>query len=573
MIRSRKGGIVLAIVAVTTALLLIACPEPSTGNSAPAFSSTTQTISTANTMAGETVGTANAATDADSGDTLTYKLSGDDASNFAISSARVITVATGKTLMVGESYEVTVTANDGTADSSNTLTITITVTSGTGGTNTAPTFGSTPTQTISTANTVVGETVGTATAATDADSGDTLTYTLGGTDASNFSIDASTRVITVATALMVGQSYEVTVTANDGTEDSSNMLAITITVTANTAPTFGSTPTQTISTANTMAGETVGTANAATDENSGDELTYTLGGTDASDFSIDMSTRVITVATGTTLTVGSYEVTVTANDGTEPSSDMLTITITVTSGTGGTNTAPTFGSTLTQTITTANTVAGSTVGTANAATDADSGDTLTYTLGGTDAGRFAISNERVITVATALTAGSYEVTVTANDGTENSSDMLTITITVTGPTVSGRVAIGAAVEGAMVTALCGTTATAAAETNSDGVYNIPLDDLDNDDCDDVVRVQAEFNVNGVSRTLYSLSTVAEDSDGDIVANVTPQSDVLLRGALAKVFDEGTDLGISVVSSSDLFEAGFELESIPDASAEESRRGV
>ncbi len=282
-------------------------------------------------------------------------------------------------------------------------------------------------------------------------------------------------------------------------------------------------------------------------------------------FSIDASTRVITVAAETTLTVGqSYEVTVTANDGTANSSDMLTITIDVTSGTGGTNTAPTFGSTLTQTITTANTVVGETVGTATAATDAES-DTLTYTLGGTDAGRFAISNERVITVATALTAGSYEVTVTANDGTENSSDMLTITITVTGSTVSGRVAIGAVIEDAMVTALCGTTATAA-ETNSDGVYNIPLDDLDNDDCDDVVRVQAEFNVNGVSRTLYSLSTVAEDSDGDIVANVTPQSDVLLRGALAKVFDEGT-LGNIVESSSDLFEAGFELENIPDTSAE------
>ncbi len=146
MIRSRKGGIVLAIVAVTTALLLIACPEPSTGNSAPAFSSTTQTIRTDNTAAGSTVGTATAATDADSGDTLTYKLSGTDASNFAISSARVITVATGKTLVPGESYTVTVTANDGTADSSNTLTITITVTSGTGGANTAPTFGSTLTQ-------------------------------------------------------------------------------------------------------------------------------------------------------------------------------------------------------------------------------------------------------------------------------------------------------------------------------------------------------------------------------------------------------------------------------------------
>ena len=77
---------------------------------------------------------------------------------------------------------------------------------------------------------------------------------------------------------------------------------------------------------------------------------------------------------------------------------------------------------------------GTNVGAPVTATDADQGDTLTYTLGGADAGSFSInSSTGQIQTARVLdeeTDSSYTVTVTANDGTTD-SDPVTVNIRVT----------------------------------------------------------------------------------------------------------------------------------------------
>ena len=68
-------------------------------------------------------------------------------------------------------------------------------------------------------------------AATDADVGDTLTYSMEGTDAASFTFDASTRQIKTLLALdvEVKASYSVTIKVSDGTD--SDTVAVTITVT------------------------------------------------------------------------------------------------------------------------------------------------------------------------------------------------------------------------------------------------------------------------------------------------------------------------------------------------------
>ena len=96
-------------------------------------------------------------------------------------------------------------------------------------TNTAPVFtdGTSTTRTIS-ENTAAGVNIGAAIAATDADN-DTLTYTLGGTDAASFSINSSTGQLQTKAALdyETKTTYTVTVTVSDGS------LTDTITVTIN----------------------------------------------------------------------------------------------------------------------------------------------------------------------------------------------------------------------------------------------------------------------------------------------------------------------------------------------------
>ncbi len=86
-----------------------------------------------------------------------------------------------------------------------------------------------------------------------------------------------------------------------------------------------------------------------------------------------------------------------------------------------------------------NTAAGENIGAPVTATDADAGDTLTYTLGGADMASFAIdpATGQLMTKAAldfevpgdADTDNDYEVTVTASDGTAEAMVAVTITVT------------------------------------------------------------------------------------------------------------------------------------------------
>ena len=99
------------------------------------------------------------------------------------------------------------------------------------------------------------------------------------------------------------------------------------------------------------------------------------------------------------------------------------------------NNAPVFteGTSTTRSVA-ENTASSRNIGTAIAATDADSGDTLRYTLGGTDMASFAIvSTSGQLQTRAALdyeTKSSYAVTVSVSDG-NGGSDSISVTITVT----------------------------------------------------------------------------------------------------------------------------------------------
>ena len=105
--------------------------------------------------------------------------------------------------------------------------------------NTAPVFtdGTDTTRTIA-ENSNAGVNIGTTFAATDTDN-DTLTYSLGGTDASSFDIDSSSGQLKTNAALdfETQSSYSVTVSVSDGNGGSAS-----ITVTINVTDTFESTP-------------------------------------------------------------------------------------------------------------------------------------------------------------------------------------------------------------------------------------------------------------------------------------------------------------------------------------------
>ena len=396
-------------------------------NRAPAFASESTTRSVAeNIGSGVNIGAAITATDADN-DTLTYTLGGTDAASFDIVSTNgQLKTKVSLDFETQTSYSVTITASDGKKSDSITVTITVTDVDE----NRAPAFGSESTTRSVAENIGSGVNIGGAVSATDADD-DTLEYTLGGTDADSFSIDSTTGQLRTNAALdfETQTSYSVTITASDGKKSDNIDVTITVTdVDENRAPAFASESTTRSVAENIGSGVNIGAAITATDADN-DTLTYTLSGTDAASFDIVSTNGQLKTKVSLDFeTQTSYSVTITASDGKK--SDSIDVTITVTDV--DENRAPAFGSESTTRSVTENIGSGVNIGGAVSATDADE-DTLTYTLGGTDAASFDIvSTNGQLKTKVSLdfeTQTSYSVTITASDGKK--SDSITVTITVT----------------------------------------------------------------------------------------------------------------------------------------------
>ena len=192
-------------------------------NNAPSFQDASYAFTDVAIAVNTVVGTV-AATDADN-DTLSYSLTGTDASNFAIDSDGEITVATA--LINSTTYNFNVVADDQTDTTS--VAVTVTAIAATP-VNNAPSFQD-ASYSFSDIAIAVNTGVGTV-AATDADD-DTLSYSLTGTDAGNFSIDADGQ-ITVATELTHSDTYSFNVVADDGTDTTS--VPVTVTATAAAPP-------------------------------------------------------------------------------------------------------------------------------------------------------------------------------------------------------------------------------------------------------------------------------------------------------------------------------------------------
>ena len=173
-----------------------------------------------------------AATDPENGD-IAWSLSGDDADDFEISGAGMLTFMSPPDFEsptdanADNMYSVMVVASDGTNDGAMGVTVTVTDVDE----NVAPEFAEDTTTREVQENTPQGANIGGPVAAMAGDD-DTLTYAIGGADASSFIIIRTTGQIKVREALdyETKNSYTVTVTATDES-DLSDTITVTIMVT------------------------------------------------------------------------------------------------------------------------------------------------------------------------------------------------------------------------------------------------------------------------------------------------------------------------------------------------------
>ena len=408
-------------------------PNPDAANRNPTFSAGSRSLSVAeNTVPNTDIGAPVAATDRD-GDTLTYTLEGADAGSFDIlSTSDGGQIRTSASLNYEEksSYAVTVRVSDGRGGT-DAVNVTIDVTDVDGEAPETP-FAPRVTAVSSTRLQVSWD--------MPANQGPPITdydyrYREPSDDWTEVTDTTITGTTEQITGLAASTSYDVEVRATnaEGTSDWSNPgIGSTNAPGANNPPVFvdGLNTSRSVS-ADAPPDTNIGAPVRATDADSGDTVSYRLEGRDAGLFEINTATGQLLTKSGITLIASEeYTVIVVADDETE----LARITVTIAPTAATPNSPPAFleGASTTRSVDDGAT-AGTDIGDPVSAED-DPGDTLTYTLGGTDAASFDIvsTTGQLETLATldAATKSSYTVTVTATD-TAGATAEIEVTITVT----------------------------------------------------------------------------------------------------------------------------------------------
>ena len=306
------------------------------------------------------------------------------------------------------------------------------------GLNSAPVFSqTTPARSIA-ENTAAGQNVGAAVTATDADAGDTLGYTLGGADMASFDFVGTTGQIRTKSGVSYDfeakSSYTVTVTATDNS-NATAVATVTISVTdVDEPPSAPATPMVSAVSGSTtsLSVSWAAPANAGKPAIESYDVQYRAGSSgDWSDGPEDVATTTATITSLTANTLYQARVRATNAEGdsgwSEPPGSGRTNTLT--------NNAPVFDPAMPEREIAENTAAGVNVGAPVTATDADAGDTLSYTLGGADVASFDFveTTGQIRTKAGVSydheAKSSYTVTVTASDGTATADASVTISIT------------------------------------------------------------------------------------------------------------------------------------------------
>ena len=266
--------------------------------------------------------------------------------------------------------------------------------------NTAPTISSSATFSAAENQTAIGSVT-----ATDAD-GDSLTYSVSGSEI-NIS---SSGVLTFATApdYETKNSYTATVTVSDGTASTTQNITVNVDNLNDNSPSFSSSASFSADENQTA----IGTVTAI--DADGDAFTFSISG---SELSITSSGVLTFVSAPDYETKNSYTATVTVSDGTASTTQNITVNVDNLN-----DNSPSFSSSASFSADENQTAIGTVT-----AIDAD-GDAFTFSISGSE---LSITSSGVLTFVSAPdyeTKSSYSATITASDGSNSSTQTISVNI-------------------------------------------------------------------------------------------------------------------------------------------------
>ena len=389
-------------------------------NDSPAFNSAPYTVTVPENNVSATVYTLSA-TDTDSSDTLEYFLSGVGSGDFSIlSSTGLVSLSSALDYERKSSYVFSVIVRDGNGGHA-TSSLTVTVSDE----NDSPDFIGTPYSASLDEDVPIGTRV-LQVSATDQDTSDTLSYSLAGNNNSDFSIGSNSGIITTAVTLDYEaiSSYSLTVSVTDGTVTVTQALSISVTD-KNDAPAFTAAPYSLTVQENTTSNSLLTVS--ATDQDTADTLNFLLLGSGSEFFSIHLTSGVVALTTVLDYEVTSlYTLTVRVSDS---NGGVVTTSLTVT--VSDANDSPQFlGIPYSATVSENLPIATDVI--KISAFDADGGDSLSYSLSGTNSGHFQISSSsglvETMQVLDYETVNYYSLTVSVSDGSVSISTSLTLSV-------------------------------------------------------------------------------------------------------------------------------------------------
>ncbi|MDJ0608905.1 MAG: cadherin repeat domain-containing protein, partial [Kiloniellales bacterium] len=491
---------------------------------------------------GTAVGVTALATDADATDTVSYSLSDDASGRFAIdASTGVITVADSSQLdyeaATSHTLEVTATSTDG---STSIQSFTVNLTDDTSEAQVGPVTDSNTSANTVAENAANGTAVGITALAADADATDSVSYSLSNNAGGRFAIDGTTGIITVADNSLLdyeaapSHTVEVTATSTDG---STSVQSFTVNLTDDTSESAVGAISDSNAAANSVSesavnGTAVGITALASDDDETDTVSYSLSNDAGGRFDIDASTGVITVADNTlldyeTATSHTVEVTATSTDG---STSVQSFTVNLTDDTLEASVGAVSDSNAAANTISESAVNGTAVGITALATDADPGDTVSYSLSDDAGGRFAIDGTTgVITVADSsqldyesATSHTVEVTATSTDGS-TSTQSFTVNLTddtseaQVGPVTDSNASANTVSESAVNGTAVGVTALATDADATDTVSYSLSDDAGGrfaiDGTTGVITVADSSQLDYETATSHTVEVTATSTDG------------------------------------------------------------